>query len=59
MTAPKEAGMLKLWGRKTSLNVQKAMWAIGELGLRTNASMSAAGSAGSTHRNMARSIRTA
>lgn len=26
--------MVKIWGRKTSSNVQKAMWAIGELGLR-------------------------
>lgn len=25
--------MLKIWGRKTSSNVQKVMWAIGELGL--------------------------
>ena len=25
--------MLKIWGRSTSVNVQKAMWAIGELGL--------------------------
>jgi len=25
--------MIKVWGRKTSGNVQKAMWAIGELGL--------------------------
>lgn len=25
--------MLKIWGRKNSINVQKAMWAIGELGL--------------------------
>jgi glutathione S-transferase len=25
--------MLKVWGRKNSANVQKAMWAIGELGL--------------------------
>ena len=25
--------MLKVWGRKTSSNVQKAMWTIGELGL--------------------------
>lgn len=25
--------MLKIWGRKTSANVQKVMWAIGELGL--------------------------
>jgi glutathione S-transferase len=26
--------MLKIWGRNTSSNVQKAMWAIGELGLK-------------------------
>ena len=25
--------MLRIWGRKTSINVQKAMWAVGELGL--------------------------
>jgi glutathione S-transferase len=25
--------MLKMWGRNTSINVQKAMWAVGELGL--------------------------
>lgn len=25
--------MLKMWGRKTSINVQKAMWAVGELKL--------------------------
>jgi glutathione S-transferase len=25
--------MLKIWGRATSVNVQKAMWAVGELGL--------------------------
>jgi glutathione S-transferase len=25
--------MLKIWGRATSINVQKAMWAVGELGL--------------------------
>ena len=25
--------MIKIWGRKTSSNVQKVMWAIGELGL--------------------------
>jgi glutathione S-transferase len=25
--------MLKIWGRNTSINVQKVMWAIGELGL--------------------------
>jgi glutathione S-transferase len=26
--------MLRIWGRTTSSNVQKAMWAIGEIGLR-------------------------
>jgi glutathione S-transferase len=25
--------MIKIWGRNTSINVQKAMWAVGELGL--------------------------
>ena len=25
--------MIKIWGRKTSSNVQKAMWAVGELKL--------------------------
>lgn len=25
--------MLKIWGRRNSINVQKAMWAIGELGI--------------------------
>ncbi len=25
--------MLKIWGRKTSINVQKVMWTVGELGL--------------------------
>jgi glutathione S-transferase len=25
--------MLKIWGRKTSINVQKAIWAVGELGV--------------------------
>jgi glutathione S-transferase len=25
--------MLRIWGRKNSINVQKAMWAVGELGL--------------------------
>jgi glutathione S-transferase len=25
--------MLKVWGRKSSINVQKVMWAVGELGL--------------------------
>ena len=25
--------MLKIWGRNTSINVQKTLWAIGELGV--------------------------
>ncbi len=25
--------MIKIWGRNTSVNVQKVMWAVGELGL--------------------------
>src|SRR5579864_9546335 len=25
--------MLRIWGRKNSINVQKVMWAVGELGL--------------------------
>ena len=25
--------MLKIWGRANSMNVQKAMWALGELGI--------------------------
>jgi glutathione S-transferase len=29
----KETAMIKIWGRNTSSNVQKAMWAVGELGL--------------------------
>jgi glutathione S-transferase len=29
----KGLAMLKIWGRNTSINVQKAMWAVGELGL--------------------------
>jgi glutathione S-transferase len=28
--------MIKMWGRNTSSNVQKAMWAVGELGLDHN-----------------------
>ena len=28
--------MIKIWGRNTSSNVQKAMWAVGELGLECN-----------------------
>src|SRR5205814_8109110 len=28
-----ERAMLKIWGRNTSSNVQKVMWAVGELGL--------------------------
>ena len=26
--------MLKIWGRKNSINVQKVMWTVGELGLK-------------------------
>jgi glutathione S-transferase len=29
----KEIEMLKVWGRRSSFNVQKVMWLIGELGL--------------------------
>ena len=29
----REDSMLRVWGRTTSINVQKVMWAIGELGL--------------------------
>jgi len=25
--------MLKIWGRKNSINVQKVMWVVGELGI--------------------------
>ncbi len=25
--------MLKVWGRATSVNVQKVMWAVGEMGI--------------------------
>lgn len=28
--------MIKMWGRNTSSNVQKAMWAVGEMGLECN-----------------------
>jgi glutathione S-transferase len=28
-----EGTMIKIWGRNTSVNVQKVMWAVGELGL--------------------------
>jgi len=34
--------MLKIWGRTNSINVQKVMWTVGELGLaheRANAGM--------------------
>jgi hypothetical protein len=30
---PSRAKMLKVWGRRSSFNVQKVMWPIGELGL--------------------------
>jgi glutathione S-transferase len=33
MAATQELSMLKVYGRKTSVNVQKVMWAVGELGL--------------------------
>lgn len=39
--------MLKVWGRKTSLNVQKVMWALAELGL-PNERIDAGGSFGQT-----------
>ena len=42
--------MIKIWGRNTSVNVQKVMWALGELGSRTSASTSAAPSARTTSR---------
>src|SRR5262249_38333128 len=29
----KGIAMIKIWGRNTSVNVQKVMWAVGELGL--------------------------
>src|SRR4029450_3728848 len=29
----REGTMIKIWGRNTSVNVQKVMWAVGELGL--------------------------
>jgi glutathione S-transferase len=32
-TALRENIMLKVWGRRSAFNVQKAMWLIGELGL--------------------------
>src|SRR5262245_2987235 len=32
-TMPTEERMLKIWGRNTSSNVQKAMWSVGEIGL--------------------------
>ncbi len=31
--ARKEQSMLKIWGRTSSINVQKVMWAVAELGL--------------------------
>jgi glutathione S-transferase len=30
---PEEAEMLKVWGRRSSFNVQKVMWLVGELEL--------------------------
>jgi glutathione S-transferase len=47
---PSRAKMLKVWGRRSSFNVQKVMWLIGELGLEHQGiSMPVAGSAGSIH----------
>jgi hypothetical protein len=37
--------MLKVWGRNTSSNVQKVMWAVTEIGCRSSASTSAGRSA--------------
>jgi glutathione S-transferase len=31
--AGKDTSMIKIWGRNTSINVQKVMWAVGELGI--------------------------
>ena len=39
--------MLKVWGRRSSFNVQKVMWLIGELELAHEISTPAAPSAGS------------
>jgi glutathione S-transferase len=33
VAASKKSAMLKVWGRRSAFNVQKAMWLIGELGL--------------------------
>ena len=40
--------MLKVWGRNTSSNVQKAMWAVGELGLE-NERFDVGGTFGKNH----------
>ena len=46
--------MLKVWGRRSSFNVQKVMWLIGELGLARE-HIDAGGSAGlATQVNAAR-----
>ena len=34
IAAYRGGNMMKIWGRNTSANVQKAMWAIGEMGLK-------------------------
>ncbi len=47
--------MLKIWGRVNSINVQKVMWAVGELeAFRTSASTRAWRSAWSTRPSTAR-----
>ena len=42
--------MLRIWGRRSSFNVQKVMWLVGELVLRTSISTPAAASAVSIRR---------
>ena len=42
--------MLKVWGRRSSFNVQKVMWLVGELGLEHGISTPAARSAASMRR---------
>jgi hypothetical protein len=46
--------MLKVWGRNTSSNVQKVMWAVTEIGCRSSASTSAGRSARTARRRISR-----
>jgi glutathione S-transferase len=46
--------MLKVWGRRSSFNVQKVLWLVGELGLAMSTSLPAATSAGSMSRRFGR-----